>query len=45
MKYGIFYEGCLMEKFDTPDKAYEAAIYAYNESGGVFPRSENSESI
>lgn len=33
MKYGIYLDGLLMEMFDTPDEAYENAIYAYNASG------------
>lgn len=33
MKYGIFLDGMLMEKFDTPDEAYEAGIFAYTETG------------
>lgn len=33
MKYAIKLDGFIMEKFDTPDEAYEAAIYAYQETG------------
>jgi hypothetical protein len=33
MKYGIYLDGMLMEKFDTPEEAYEAAQFAYEETG------------
>lgn len=33
MMYGITLDGILMEKFDTPEEAYEAAQYAYEETG------------
>jgi len=33
MKYGITLDGVLMEKFDTPEEAYEAAQFAYEQSG------------
>ena len=33
MKYGIYLDGMLLEKFDTPEEAYEAGQYAYEETG------------
>jgi len=33
MAYGIFLDGMLMEKFDTPEEAYEAGQFAYEETG------------
>lgn len=33
MKYGIYIDGMLMEKFDTPEEAYEAGIYAFEATG------------
>lgn len=33
MKYGITLDGMLMEKFDTPEEAYEAASFGYEETG------------
>lgn len=33
MKYGIYLDGMLMEVFDTPEEAYEAGQFAYEESG------------
>lgn len=33
MRYGIKIDGLLVETFDTPEEAYEAAQFAYQESG------------
>jgi hypothetical protein len=33
MKYGIFLDGLLLEKFDTPEEAYDSAKFAYEETG------------
>lgn len=33
MKYGVYLDGMLMEKFDTPDEAYAAGTFAYEETG------------
>ena len=33
MKYGITLDGVLLEKFDTPEEAYQAGIFAYEETG------------
>ena len=33
MKYGVYLDGLLMEKFDSPEEAYEAGTFAYEESG------------
>jgi len=33
LKYGITIDGLLVETFDTPEEAYEAGQFAYEESG------------
>jgi hypothetical protein len=33
MLYGIYLDGMLMERFETPEEAYEAATFAYEETG------------
>jgi hypothetical protein len=33
MKYGIKMHGLLLEKFDTPEEAYEAGQFGYEETG------------
>lgn len=33
MKYGIFLNGILLEEFNTPEEAYEAGKFAYEETG------------
>lgn len=33
MKYGIVLEGLLLEKFETPEEAYDSAQFAYEETG------------
>lgn len=33
MKYGIYLDGLLIEKFDEPEEAYEEAMSAYDQSG------------
>ncbi|MGO0058630.1 hypothetical protein ACTID9_00950 [Brevibacillus fluminis] len=33
MRYGIKIDGLLVETFDTPEEAYEAGRFAYEESG------------
>ncbi|QJI52373.1 hypothetical protein [Psychrobacillus phage Perkons] len=33
MMYGIYLDGMLMEKYGTPEEAYESAQFAYEESG------------
>jgi hypothetical protein len=33
MMYGLRLEGLLLEKYDIPDEAYEAAQFAYEETG------------
>jgi hypothetical protein len=32
-KYGVFLDGFLVGKFDTPTEAYETAQFAYEETG------------
>lgn len=32
-KYGLILDGYVVSKFDTPDEAYEAAKFAYSETG------------
>ncbi len=32
-KYGVFLNGYLVSKYDTPLEAYESALLAYNETG------------
>lgn len=31
--YAIFMDGMLLEKFETPEEAYQAAIFGYEETG------------
>ncbi|MEK5098615.1 MULTISPECIES: hypothetical protein [Bacillus] len=33
MKFGIYLDGILMEKFNSPEEAYEAGRSAFEESG------------
>lgn len=33
MKYGIKLDGLLLEKFDTPEEAYAAGLFGYEETG------------
>ena len=33
MKFGVYLDGILIEKFNTPEEAYEAGKVAFEESG------------